>query len=416
MSLLRAPWEVISSFLTARRMAGPRLSRPEFERWQARALSRWLARDLPKARFYQAGAGRLSALPVTDKATLMADFAAFNRAGITADQVRAALLAECKVGAHTVGASTGTSGNRGYFVISDHERYRWLGSLLGKALPDLIWQRLKVAVVLPQNTRLYDSARRAGRIDLRFFDITRGPEAFGPELIEFSPDVLVAPPRLLRWLAEHQAAFAPKRVFSAAETLDPADRPLIEAWAGQPLRQIYMATEGLLAVSCAHGTLHLAEDSVFFEFEPVGEGLVSPLITAFRREAQIMARYRMNDLLRLADQPCACGSPLRAVAEVVGRMDDCFRLSGQLVTPDALRNALVGADVAITDYRLIQHSAAGVELLLPPDLPAPVVERAGAALRAFFAGRGLEVALQLRQTALPLDPSRKLRRVECRLP
>lgn len=84
---------------------------------------------------------------------------------------------------------------------------------------------------------------------------------------------------------------------------------MIEAAFG-PLEQIYMATEGLLAVTCRDGTLHLCEDSVKFEFEPVGEGLVSPLVTAFRRQAQIMARYRLNDLLRLSTSPCRCGSPL----------------------------------------------------------------------------------------------------------
>ncbi|TIU20141.1 MAG: CoF synthetase, partial [Mesorhizobium sp.] len=112
-----------------------------------------------------------------------------------------------------------------------------------------------------------------------------------------------------------------------AETLDPVDRPVIEGFFRLPLDQIYMATEGLFAVTCRQGGLHLAEDSVFFEFEPAGEGLVTPLVTAFRRQTQIMARYRMNDLLRLSDQPCRCGSPLRCVDEIVGRIDDVFRLA-----------------------------------------------------------------------------------------
>ena len=88
-----------------------------------------------------------------------------------------------------------------------------------------------------------------------------------------------------------------------------------------------MATEGLLGTSCAHGTLHLAEDAVHFELEPVAGGdLVSPIISNFTRETQIMARYRMNDLLRLKPEGCACGSPLRAIAEVAGRSDDIFEL------------------------------------------------------------------------------------------
>ncbi|TGU70391.1 CoF synthetase, partial [Mesorhizobium sp. M1C.F.Ca.ET.144.01.1.1] len=132
--------------------------------------------------------------------------------------------------------------------------------------------------------------------------------------------------KMLRHLAAENFRLRPKRVFSASETLDPVDRPVIESFFRLPLDQIYMATEGLFAVTCRKGGLHLAEDSVFFEFEPAGEGLVTPLVTAFRRRTQIMARYRMNDLLRLSGQPCGCGSPLRCVDEIVGRIDDVFRL------------------------------------------------------------------------------------------
>ncbi|MGN0932585.1 CoF synthetase [Falsigemmobacter intermedius] len=407
--------EALSSFATARLAASPKVSRARFEAWQARALSRWLARDVIQVAAYRVGAARLQDLPVMDKTRLMADFAAFNRPGISAEEVAQALQQDCRIGSHTVGASTGTSGNRGFFVISDAERYRWLGSLLGKAIPDLLLSRVRVAVILPQNTRLYDAARKTRRIELRFFDITEGPETFVDALEAFAPDVLVAPPRLLSWLAARQSPLCPRRIFSAAETLDPQERAAIEAWSGQPLRQIYMATEGLLGVSCAHGGLHLAEDSVFFEFEPVGDDLVSPLITSFRRETQIMARYRMNDLLRLSDSPCACGSPLRLVSEVVGRRDDCFEIEGRLITPDALRNAVVKADPRITDYRVIRTGAQVIRLVLPPDLPEEAAARALAALREYVSGRGLSVGVVLLREPLAFDPSRKLRRIENRV-
>ncbi|WP_210212021.1 hypothetical protein [Mesorhizobium sp. M2A.F.Ca.ET.043.02.1.1] len=47
---------------------------------------------------------------------------------------------------------------------------------------------------------------------------------------------------------------------------------MIENFFSLPLDQIYMATEGLLAVTCRQRGLHLAEDSVFFEFEPAARG------------------------------------------------------------------------------------------------------------------------------------------------
>src|SRR5690606_17155899 len=75
-----------------------------------------------------------------------------------------------------------------------------------------------------------------------------------------------------------------------------------------------------------------------------------------------------------------CRSPLRHVAGIVGRMDDCFRLPGQaLLTPDTLRNAVLDASRAITDFRLIQLAPAEVQLILPPEIPG---EDAEAAARA----------------------------------
>jgi phenylacetate-CoA ligase len=357
---------------------------------------------------------RLVDLPVMDKAQLMVDFASYNVPGVTAQQVRDAMARDYRIGSHTVGASTGTSGNRGFFVISDAERFRWLGTILAKTIADLLWHRQRVAIILPQGTGLYDSANQFRQIQLRFFDLTVGPETWQGALETFDPTVIVAPPKVLRHMAEQGFRAQPIRVFSAAETLDPVDRPVIEAAFGAPLEQIYMATEGLLGVTCRHGCLHLAEDSIHFEFEPAEDGLVTPLISSFRRDTQILARYRMNDLLRLAPEPCPCGSPLQAVEEVVGRMDDCFHLQGQLITPDVLRNAVLTADSRITDFRIVQTGRQDIALTLPPDLPSETADRAKHQLETLLRHRGLRAEVTLIRKPLALDVSRKLRRVERR--
>ncbi|MET3590997.1 phenylacetate-CoA ligase [Mesorhizobium shonense] len=409
--------EAVGSFALTRWVS--RKSRGDFERWQAAALRRFLDRDLPRAPFYRHAPARLTDLPIADKALLMARFEDFNVHGITAAEAWAALARDGRVDSLTVGASTGTSGNRGLFVISEAEKYRWLGAILAKAAPDLLWRGMRVAVILPQNTGLYEGARRSRLIKLAFFDLTLGPEGWRETLETFDPTVVIAPPKMLRHFAAEGFRLAPKRIFSAAETLDPVDRPVIEAFFRLRLEQIYMATEGLLAVTCRQGSLHLAEDSVFFEFEPAGEGLVTPLVTAFRRKTQIMARYRMNDLLRLSGQPCKCGSPLRRVEEVVGRMDDVFRFLSKsgpiLVTPDVLRNAVLKADRRIDDFRLVQTAPDAIELRLPPSLAYDAAAAALQAVRSLLEGRGTTATVTLVRAPLPLETSRKLRRVECRL-
>ncbi|TRD15794.1 CoF synthetase [Palleronia caenipelagi] len=410
--------EALLSFLTTRWLSRAGLSRPRFEQAQARAIDRWVREAVPRVGAFADGVRRLQDLPKMDKASLMADFAAYNSPRITAGQVRSAMERDFRIGSLTVGASTGTSGNRGYFVISETERFRWLGNIVAKAIADLLWRRQRVAIILPQGTGLYDSANHFRQIHLRFFDLKVGPEGWRSEIEAFAPTVIVAPPKMLRHMAGAEFRLQPTRLFSAAETLDPVDRPLIEAGFATPLEQIYMATEGLLGVTCRHGTLHLAEESVHFEFEPAGDGLVTPLISSFRRETQILVRYRMNDLLRLAHAPCHCGSPLQAVDEVVGRMDDCFLLPGpngqSLVTPDVLRNAVLTADPGIIDYRIVQTGAQDVELRLAPDVPVEVAERARTRLHALLEERGLCAKVGLIRAPMPLEVTRKLRRVERR--
>ncbi|WHO75667.1 CoF synthetase [Rhizobium sp. BT03] len=394
-------------------------ARAAFERWQADALQRWLQRSLPSVEFYRGAAPRLEALPIIDKTTVMANFAAFNRGRITAEEGWRAFETTGRLGDVSIGASTGTSGNRALYAVDGSEQDRWLGTILAKAVPRFLIEPERVAIILPQNSPLYDGANRSRLLRLKFFDLRRGVESWLPALENFAPTTIVAPPRVLRHLAEHSERLKPRRLFAGAETLDPVDRTIIEARFGNRLGQIYMATEGLFAVSCAQGRLHLAEDANVFEFEPVAGGLVAPCVTGFRRRFQIMARYRMNDLLRLSDRPCACGSPLRAVDEIVGRLDDAFvfdRTDGMrlLVTPDAMRNAVLSAARTITDFRILQENPETVALVLEPKLADESAKAAQHALSLVFSQRGLSPMVVLRREAMAFEPHRKLRRVENR--
>src|SRR6266850_6914356 len=99
----------------------------------------------------------------------------------------------------------------------------------------------------------------------------------------------------------------------------------------------------------------------------------------------------MNDLLRLSERACRCGSPLRTVDEIVGRMDDVFRLASAegpiLLTPDILRNAVLKADRRIDDFRLIQTAPDAIELRLAPNLDGEAAVAAHQAVRALLAVR-----------------------------
>jgi putative adenylate-forming enzyme len=244
------------------------------------------------------------------------------------------------------------------YVISEAERFVWLGTILAKSLGADALRRPRVAIALPQDSALYDAARQGRALPLCFVTLGEGFAAALARLKAFRPDVLVAPPRLLRWLAVQGAPLTPSRIFAAAEMLDPPDRVAIEA--GFPtarLGEIYMATEGLFAVTRRHGKLHLAEDCLRFDLEPAGDGTAEAVITDFTRRAQLMARYRTGDLVRVVT--CTCGSPLRAIV-VAGRASD--RIGGH--APDILRDAILAQGIA--DFRLVQQGEADPILTLPP--------------------------------------------------
>lgn len=414
----RAMLLVAGAYARARFRAQTLSSRDAIARHHRRQLSRLMRHASAAFPYYRDLDGRdFSSLPLIDKAVLVSRFHEFNRFGITADLSREVLAqGHERIGEAVIGQSTGTSGNRGYYVITDAERFVWLGTLLAKALPDALWRRHRVALALPGLSDLYRSASSGSRTSLAFFDLAQGVDAWAERLVRFAPDTIVAPPKVLRLLAERGQLTA-RRIFSGAEVLDPLDRAVIEEATRSPVREIYMATEGLFGVGCEHGTLHLAEDVVHFEWrqDPAWDGLKEPVVTDFTRRAQAMIRYRMNDLIELSDEPCPCGSIYQPVRRIAGRADDLLLIaapSGEVrtVTPDVVRNAIVDADRAIDDYRVVQTGPSALTVQLDVDLPDGVDARVRAALEARLGAMGLMPELTIRRgITVPFD--RKLRRV-----
>ena len=390
-----------------------------WQRWNIQRLRRHAINHTPY--YGRLGDVPFEKLPIVAKAGVMAAFEEFNSLGLTTKQAWDLLERGQAPPGHDLGCSTGTSGNRGLYLIADRERFVWLGTILAKAIPDVLVKRHRVAVVLPRASRLFESANESRLLTLQFLDLGSGLEAIASALARFRPTVIVSPPKVLRWLAETNTPVAPERLFASAEVLDAPDRAIIEAAFHVTLRQIYMATEGLFGVSCRHGTLHLAEDVVHFEYESVaGEShLVAPVVTDFTRRTQILARYRMNDLLRLDPTPCRCGSGFQAVAEVIGRRDDIFVLPSSrgvgatvTLTPDILRNAVLGTDARIDDFRIRQTGANAVTLVLPPGIDASIAQSALSSVGAACARAGASPEIVLLKEPLQASTTAKLRRIE----
>jgi putative adenylate-forming enzyme len=323
----------------------------------------------------------LAQLPVLDKAKMMANFDALNTRGVSREAAMSvALRAEQArdfaplLGDLTVGLSSGTSGHRGLFLVSPAERARWAGIMLAKALPESLLREmffgklsvLRIAFFLRANSNLYTTLKRR-RMDFAFYDLWEDFVALVARLDAQLPHLLVAPAYVLRLLAEAQRngklAIRPRKIFSVAEVLEPADEQFISATFNQPVAQIYQCTEGFLGITCARGTLHLNEEFVHIEPQwlDVERTRFVPLVTDFSRTTQLIVRYRLDDVLHVAPPVCACGNPALALAAIEGRADDVLsfraRSSDELkpIFPDFMRRAFLFASEAIREYQVTQR-------------------------------------------------------------
>ncbi|RXZ79382.1 adenylate cyclase [Paenibacillaceae bacterium] len=378
---------LLKHYLLARHSARRRQTREELEARQHRKVTAFLTATLAKSPFFASYYKGLALedwrnWPTTDKALMMANFDEWNTLGMSkAEAFETASRAEhdrdfvAPPGGITVGLSSGTSGNRGLFLVSPKERAAWAGAVLAKTLPGPLWQQQRIAFFLRADSSLYQTVR-SRRIAFRYFDMSRPPGMHLAPLQQLAPTLLVAPPSMLRLLAEAQLegrlAIAPRKIIAVAEVLEPIDRAYIEGAFQMELHQVYQCTEGFLGSTCAHGTLHLNEDILVVEREYLDDAkrMFSPIITDFSRTSQPIIRYRLNDVLTLSEQPCPCGSAHTALAAVSGRADDIFygltvHTEEQVpVFADFVRRSVMFAADQIEEYRIIQHSPTELEAAL----------------------------------------------------
>lgn len=158
-------------------------------------------------------------------------------------------------------------------------------------------------------------------------------------LEQTKPHCLVAAPAQLALLLKHFPDWGPQGlvgILTSAEPLDDAlGQALRRAWQCEILDH-YGLTETAYgcAVECpAHEGFHVRELDVLIEIVDISGNKVlaqgeegEVVITTLQRQGMPLVRYRTGDVARLLPAPCACGSPLRRLGSVRGRIE---RISGQ---------------------------------------------------------------------------------------
>jgi putative adenylate-forming enzyme len=278
-----------------------------------------------------------------------------------------------KIGPFTIGFSSGTSGFRGMHIVSESEQAAWAGFMLARGLGSSIFGKHRIGLVLRANSNTFESIG-SNRIKFQFYDLMKPVEQLHQEILNDDLDILICPPSVLSYFVEMQSELKFKRIISVAEVLEDVDRNKIESYFGLTLHQFYSSTEGEIAATCEHGTLHLNEGVMVIQKEWLDQekGWYHPIITDFRRKSQPIIRYRLNDILVTSNGTCPCGDAREVISSIMGRSDDVFHLSKhddtiELVVPDLIRRAIMQMSDEITDYIAIQKSPSQIEIQIKPD-------------------------------------------------
>lgn len=405
----------------------PFRDRKALEAYQEKRIAKHLEFVSQHSAYYH-GKKQLEEYPVIQKQAMMEHFNEINTAAIDRDEaLEFAMKAERernfspKLNHTTIGLSSGTSGSRGIFLVSDQEKDRWAGYILARFLPGSILGTYSIAFFMRADSNLYQAVSTK-KIQFHFFDIYKDMETHRNRLEEVTPRILAGQPSVLLTIAEEikagRLAIRPEIVISIAEVLERDDEARLKEGFGLPvIHQVYQCTEGCLASTCRCGTLHLNEDIVKIEREYLDERRFIPIVTDFERKAQPVIRYRLNDILVEKREGCACGSPFLALDKIEGREDDVFLFSGRdggmvVVYPDFIRRCILFAGT-VCDYRIVQQEDQSVWIYA--DLTEELKIRVKRELEQLAADRNVQLP-EVRFYPYALEPGKKMKRVERKIP
>lgn len=363
-----------------------------------------------------------------DKSVMMRHFNQMNTAGLDKNTVMKIAINNEKSRdfneTHkgiSVGLSSGTSGHRGVFIVSDQERNAWAGAVLAKYLPrDKLFGH-RIAFFLRVNNNLYETVG-SRFIKFRYFDIYKPIADNVANLAVYNPTILVAPPSVLGVIANKiesgKLSINPQKIISVAEVLTIKDEKRFRrVFRKKTIFQAYQCTEGFLAYTCEEGSLHLNEDIIYMEKEFLDNRRFVPIVTDFRRKSQPIIRYRLNDILVASKTKCSCGSAMTVIDRIEGREDDTFLFKNQAgelikVFPDMVGRCLLYVK-NIKEYRVVQTDYDQLAIYL--DNTDIVVQQAITNELTELARKLSFILPKIRYEPYQLDLSRKLKRIERQL-
>jgi putative adenylate-forming enzyme len=382
-----ADWEAFSfpTFYLGCRARFASMRREDIQRYQtqkARNIVRYALRHAPFFRELYRGRdpSDVWSLPTVDKRTMMAHLTDYNTLGLSRDEILDFCLRvertrdfALRLKGVNIGMSSGTSGNKSVEINTRREE-SYLRAAFFARFP---FPRTKIDMAF-----ILRVSSPAFRIDLFGHRLTyisqlNTLEAIRDQVQDLDPNVLAAPPSMLRILAREvergRLSVAPAQLVAYAEVLYPEDRERLGQVFGCPVYEIYKATEGAIAISCRHGSLHINEDLLAVDLldadgrpTPPGSPPHHMLVADLHKTSQPIVRYVLNDIVTVSPRGCPCGSSFRVIEQIQGRADDVFwgmRSDGggmQFIFPDYIRRAIIVLSDRIEEYQVIQQDTDAV--------------------------------------------------------
>jgi len=307
-------------------------------RWQLTALSR-AVRHAAKAPFYRK---RLGALPADFPRSLDA-FRALpftTPADLTEAHARFLAVSQDDVARMVTLSTSGTTGTpkRVAFTDADIEATRRFFQV---GISTLVEPGDTVLILMPgvRPDSIGDLlCQILPRLSARgvLGDPTGDPEALRAALVAQRPEVLVAAPSQIRQaLADDATCDAARatlrRALLSAEALPEGWKGLVAQRFGATVYDHYGATETGYGggVECeAFCGYHLRETDIFFEIVDMATGAPLPdgevgevAFTTLTPRGMPFVRYRTGDAARMLPGPCPCGSRLRRLGPILGRIE-----------------------------------------------------------------------------------------------
>jgi putative adenylate-forming enzyme len=374
-------------------------------------------------------------LPVLDKRVMMERFDDWNTAGLSRSELVAFARENDRTrdysrwfgGRWSVGLSSGTSGATGLAVYSRGEIARGVFRFLARTGLPRGLRAHRVMFALRTSAAGFAEIDRFGWI-LHHVDYRRPLPAVVDEVNRLRLNILAGSPTFLQQLAcvapsiDHPVDV----VVSYAEILEPRTKAALAKAFNAPVHQIYACTEGYIATTCPHGTLHFNDDVMHIRLVPREGGPANcfhMIVTDILRSVQPIINYRLNDMIELDPTPCACGSRLRAVRGVLGRSDDALVITradgaSALLYADYVCRAIIEVAEGLSEYRVVQRDPGSVEVMLdvPPGATGTVNIVRTRLDRLFSEYTDRPPRLEVRVQEIAPDPDQKLKRVSREFP